>query len=212
MLILEIVAILISYALGSLSSAILVCRLSGLPDPRTVGSKNPGTTNVLRLGGKFLAGCVFAGDAIKGVLPVYLASLFFPLWVVSCCWLAAFLGHVWPVFFRFQGGKGVATAFGGLLALYWPLALSTFGVWLAVAVMTRYSSLAALVSAVVCPILAWWMLDSLVASTAFLICSILMYRHKANIVRLLQGQESKIGQKSHKKSDEKIEERDVIEK
>ncbi|MFO1258017.1 MAG: glycerol-3-phosphate 1-O-acyltransferase PlsY [Gammaproteobacteria bacterium] len=212
MLILEIVVILVSYALGSVSSAILVCRLSGLPDPRTAGSKNPGATNVLRLGGKFLAGCVLAGDVIKGILPVYVASLFFPMWVVSCCWLAAFLGHVWPVFFRFQGGKGVATAFGGLLALHWPLALGTFGVWLAVAMITRYSSLAALLSAIVCPILTWWMLDSLVASTALMISSILLYRHKANIVRLLQGQESKIGQKSNKKLHQRIEEEDVIEK
>lgn len=190
----------------------MVCRLSGLPDPRTVGSKNPGTTNVLRIGGKIRAASVLVGDVLKGVLPVYVASLFCPLWVVSCCWLAAFLGHVWPVFFKFQGGKGVATAFGGLLALYWPLALSIFGVWLSVAALTRYSSLAALVSAVACPFLAWWMLDSLVASTAFLISTILLYRHKGNIVRLLQGQESKIGQKSPQKSGERIDEQDVIEK
>jgi acyl phosphate:glycerol-3-phosphate acyltransferase len=210
MLIIEIVTILLSYLLGSISSAILVCRLTGLPDPRTVGSKNPGATNVLRLGGKLRAACVLLGDIIKGVVPVYVASLYFPPWVVSCCWLAVCVGHIWPVFFKFEGGKGVATAFGGLLALHWPIALTTFGVWLTVVGVTRYSSLAAVIAAVSCPILTWYFLDALVASTAFLICSILLYRHKANIFRLLQGQESKVGQKSKPKTEEPLSEEDVI--
>ena len=135
------------YLFGSISTAIIVCKLMGLPDPRTQGSRNPGATNVARLGGKKAAALTLAGDMLKGLLPVTIAhALGSDATILAGTALAAFLGHLYPVFFGFQGGKGVATALGVIYGLYWPVGLLTSAVWLIMAVLFRYSSLAALVA------------------------------------------------------------------
>lgn len=194
-------AVLLAYLLGSLSFAVLVSRLFGLADPRTYGSGNPGATNVLRSGHKGAAALTLAFDALKGWLPVWLALRHWPdpalaLWGATAVGLAAFLGHLWPVFFRFEGGKGVATAAGVLLGLSLPLGLSVLGCWLAVAVVLRYSSLAALAAAVAAPVAHFYFLHDAAASAAIaLMSALLIWRHQPNIVKLLNGSESKIGSK-----------------
>jgi len=183
-----------AYLGGSISSAILVCQLFGLPDPRTQGSNNPGATNVLRLGGKPAAALTLAGDVLKGVIPV-LAALYWldlPVLIAALAGWFAFLGHLFPVFFRFQGGKGVATAFGLLFALHWPTGLLTGAVWLALFGILRISSLASMVAFVVMPAaIAFWL------SAAFwpmvLLSVVLIGRHHANIRKLLSGEELGFG-------------------
>ncbi len=151
------ILVLVAYLLGSLSSAIIVCRLAGLPDPRSDGSGNPGATNVLRLGGKKPAIVTLAGDMLKGLLPVLLGhALGLAPVLLALVGLAAFLGHLYPVFFRFQGGKGVATALGVLLGLDWVVGLATVATWLAVAFLTRYSSLSALIATGLAPVWVAW--------------------------------------------------------
>ncbi|HEY5789789.1 MAG TPA: glycerol-3-phosphate 1-O-acyltransferase PlsY, partial [Gammaproteobacteria bacterium] len=149
--------VLVAYLLGSLSSAVIVCRLAGLPDPRSGGSGNPGATNVLRLGGKRLAAVTLLGDLLKGLLPVLAARLLGVepalLGVIA---LAAFLGHLYPLFFGFRGGKGVATALGVLLGLDWVVGLATLLTWLAVALLSRYSSLSSLVATALAPAWVGW--------------------------------------------------------
>ncbi|HLF95885.1 MAG TPA: glycerol-3-phosphate 1-O-acyltransferase PlsY [Methylococcaceae bacterium] len=187
-----------AYLIGSLSSAVLVSRLMGLPDPREGGSKNPGATNVLRLGGKKAGALTLFGDWLKGWLPVMLAGATgAEPQVVALTLLAAFFGHLYPVFFGFKGGKGVSTAFGVLTGAYWLMGLATAATWTLTAALTRYSSLGSLVGAVLAPVYAHFMVGSLplTAATA-LMSTILIFRHKGNIQRLLAGQESKIGQKS----------------
>ncbi|MGK0673151.1 MAG: glycerol-3-phosphate 1-O-acyltransferase PlsY [Halothiobacillaceae bacterium] len=186
-----------AYLLGSLSTAIIVSRLLDLPDPRTIGSGNPGATNVLRTGRKGAALATLLGDMLKGLLPVALARLLEvgEITLIATA-LAAFLGHIYPIFFQFRGGKGVATALGVLLGLAPWLGLAALGVWLLVAVTLRYSSLAALIAAATAPVIAW----GLGLSTATLIgitCMsvLLIARHRANIQRLLNGTESRIGAK-----------------
>ncbi|HYQ71317.1 MAG TPA: glycerol-3-phosphate 1-O-acyltransferase PlsY, partial [Gammaproteobacteria bacterium] len=146
------------YLFGSISTAILVCRLMGLPDPRTTGSRNPGTTNVARIGGKKAAALTLAGDLLKGLIPVLIAhALQANATVLAGTALAAFLGHLYPVFFGFQGGKGVATALGVIYGLYWPVGLLTSAVWLVMALVFRYSSLAALTAMLVMPAGFYWL-------------------------------------------------------
>lgn len=189
-------AVLIAYLFGSISTAIVTCKIMGLPDPRKQGSGNPGATNVLRFGGKKAAIITLIGDMIKGVIPV-LAAKWYGLDTLglSLVAFAAFFGHLYPIFFRFQGGKGVATAFGCLVALSWPVGLSLAGTWLIFAVMFRYSSLAALLAALLAPLYAWHFTNINYTLTACMISALLIYRHRKNIQNLMAGKESKIGAK-----------------
>ena len=195
-----------AYLVGSLSFAVIVSRSMGLNDPRTYGSKNPGATNVLRSGSKAAAIVTLLLDAFKGWLPVMLVKWFGAAYglgdgTIAMVGLAAFVGHLFPVFFRFVGGKGVATALGVLLATSWILGLATGITWLVMAYAFRYSSLASLVAAVFAPIyyvfgdgLVWAMDKSIVLSTAVM-SLLLIWRHTENISRLVKGTESKLGSK-----------------
>ena len=191
------VLVLVAYLLGSLSSAIIVCRLAGLPDPRSGGSGNPGATNVLRLGGKKPAIITLAGDLLKGLLPVLLGhALGLAPVELALVGLAAFLGHLYPVFFRFQGGKGVATALVVLIGFDWVVGLATVATWLAVAFVTRYSSLSALLATGLAPAWVAWRFGTLEPAVACAVMTLLLFwRHAGNIRRLAAGEEPKIGQK-----------------
>src|SRR5687767_3101249 len=194
-----VMAIIAAYLLGSVSFAVVVSRLMRLPDPRSYGSKNPGATNVLRSGSKVAALLTLAGDAGKGAVAVWLASFFTS--ELALVGLAAFLGHVFPLFHRFQGGKGVATAAGVLLALDWRVGLGTIVTWAVIALCFRYSSLAALIAAAFAPaatalVLGW---QSAVAVAAM--SAVLVWRHKANIGRLAAGTEPRLGEKKSSPSD-----------
>jgi len=192
-----VLSVVVAYLVGSISSAIIVCHLMGLPDPRTSGSKNPGATNVLRLGGKKAAIITLLGDVLKGFLPVLIVRLYTDSSsVLAAVTLVAFLGHVFPVLFRFQGGKGVATAFGGMVALSWPTALATIVSWILVAMIFRYSSLSALVAACLAPIyIGYFTAVPIYIGMSSLISSLIVWRHRSNIRSLLAGTERKIGQK-----------------
>mgnify|MGYP001627284440 CR=1 FL=1 len=188
-------ALILAYLLGSVSTAIIVCRLLGLPDPRSEGSHNPGTTNVLRLGGKGPAALTLLGDMLKGVVPVLLA-LHFALEpaLVSAVGLAAFLGHLYPVFFRFEGGKGVATALGVLLALHWPLGLAVTGLWVVAFAATRISSVGAIAGFVAAPFIAWQLVPAYMLGVVGM-SLLLLARHKPNIIALMKGEERRFGSK-----------------
>lgn len=193
-----IAATLIAYLFGSISSAIVVCRVMRLPDPRTQGSRNPGATNVLRIGGKKAAAITLLGDALKGFIPVLAAKLY-GLDSADLAWvmLAAFLGHLYPVFFRFEGGKGVATLIGCLLALSLPVAACWIATWGLIAALFRYSSLASLTASLLTPLyIAYFTSDTALVVSAAVMTALLIYRHRGNIVKLWAGQESKIGKKS----------------
>ncbi len=185
------------YLCGSISTAILVCRLIGAPDPRTAGSGNPGATNVLRVAGRGAAAATLIGDSLKGLLPVLLArALNADAVLMALTAFAAFLGHLYPVFFRFQGGKGVATFIGVLLGLAWPLGLGFIAVWLLMAVMFRISSLSALTAAAVAPALAWWWnYPQSYLSAAAGMAALLYWRHRSNLRNLLAGTEDRLGKK-----------------
>lgn len=186
-----------AYLLGSVATAIVVSRLLGLPDPRTMGSGNPGATNVLRTGRKGAALATLLGDMLKGLLPVALARLLEvgEVTLIATA-LAAFLGHIYPVFFQFRGGKGVATALGVLLGLAPWLGLAVLGVWLLVAATLRYSSLAALIAAATAPVIAWGLgLGAAAIIGVAFMSALLIARHRGNIQRLLNGTESRIGAK-----------------
>jgi glycerol-3-phosphate acyltransferase PlsY len=201
-----LLAVLAAYLVGSLSFAVIVSRVMGLHDPRTYGSKNPGATNVLRSGSKAAAIVTLLLDALKGWLPVMLVKWFGARYglgdgTVAMVGLAAFVGHLFPVFFRFKGGKGVATALGVLVATSWILGLATGVTWLLIAYFFRYSSLASLVAAVFAPVyyifgggVVWIMDKSLVLSTAVM-SLMLIWRHSENISRLVKGTESRLGKK-----------------
>ncbi|SNR62908.1 acyl-phosphate glycerol-3-phosphate acyltransferase [Methylobacillus rhizosphaerae] len=192
------VFIILAYLLGSVSFGILVSRAFGLPDPRTVGSGNPGATNVLRSGKKLAALLTLLGDAAKGWLPVWLAQVY-GLEIGVVCWiaLAVFLGHLYPVFYRFKGGKGVATALGVLLAFSPLLAGLTLLSWIVIFALTRFSSLAALTAAVLAPGFAWWLLLPIqYILVVFVLSLLLIWRHRGNIRKLLDGTESGFGKKS----------------
>ena len=190
-------AIVFAYLLGSVSFAVLVSKLMGLPDPHTYGSKNPGATNVLRTGSKVAALLTLIGDSCKGAVAVLLAIAFVTTVPVELALvgLAAFLGHLYPVFHRFQGGKGVATAAGVLLALDWRVGLGTLLTWGIIALFLRYSSLAALVAALFAPIGAAYLLGWQAGAVVAVMSAFLVWRHKANIARLLAGTEPRIGAK-----------------
>ncbi len=185
----------LAYLLGSVSSAVLISRLFGLPDPREQGSKNPGATNVLRLGGKKAAILTLLGDASKGLAPVLLARAWHADEIVTAATgVAAFLGHLYPVFFLFKGGKGVATALGVLLGFSWPLGLAAALTWIAVAALFRISSLAALSAAAATPFYAWLLSHSTELTAATTVLAVLLtWRHRANIGRLICGEESRLG-------------------
>ena len=199
-------ATLAAYLVGSLSFAVIVSRLMRLKDPRTFGSKNPGATNVLRSGNKAAAIITLLLDALKGFIPVFLVR-----WLgkpygledgtIALVGLAAFLGHLWPVFFRFQGGKGVATFLGVVFGIHPLLGLATCISWLIIAFFFRYSSLASLVAALFAPVFyllgdrIQWYSEKPVLFALFLMAVLLAYRHRENINRLLQGTESKLGGK-----------------
>ncbi|MEY2681104.1 MAG: hypothetical protein RL661_1335 [Pseudomonadota bacterium] len=187
----------LAYLMGSLSTAVIVSKLFGLPDPRKQGSKNPGATNVLRLGGKKAAAITLAGDAVKGLIPVMLAQyLGTTTDMVAAVGLAAFLGHLYPVFFGFKGGKGVATALGVLSGFSGWVGLSVLATWILMAVVFRYSSLSALTAALLAPVYVWFILKSpALAGAALAMALLLVSRHRANIERLLKGEESRIGSK-----------------
>jgi acyl phosphate:glycerol-3-phosphate acyltransferase len=184
----------VAYLLGSVSSAIMIARLFGLKDPRQVGSGNPGATNILRYGGKWAAVITLLGDILKGVIPVVIARLLTDdAWILALVMLLAFLGHLYPVFHGFKGGKGVATAFGVLTALQPWIGVALIATWLAVAVVFRYSSLAAIVSALLTPFYVWWLLPGAPFLYAVLIMTaLLLWRHRSNIEKLLAGKEGKI--------------------
>lgn len=181
----------IAYYLGSICSAILVCRVWRLPDPRSFGSENPGTTNVYRLGGKWPAAATFLFDMLKGILPVLLAIyLQQPELVVALCGVFACLGHIFPMFFSFRGGKAVATAFGVILALEWVLGLALILIWIIIMKQTRISSVAAMITVSLAPIAAFFSGSEWFMSITLMSCTIVL-RHLPNIRRLWAGKELK---------------------
>ena len=206
-LLIFIVAAVIAYAIGSLSFAIIVSKLMGLADPRTFGSHNPGATNVLRTGKKTAAALTLLGDGAKGWLAVWLAFLWVQVqnqaWVpgmasllIFTVTLAVIIGHMWPIFFGFHGGKGVATALGIMLAFNAWLGLSALGVWLIIASLFRISSLAALIAALSAAFLSlYWLDDPTYIAAIFIVALLVVHRHKKNILELIKGHENKIGQK-----------------
>jgi glycerol-3-phosphate acyltransferase PlsY len=191
--------VVVAYLIGSVSFAVVVSRLAGLPDPHTYGSKNPGATNVLRTGNKAAAAITLLGDGAKGWLAVFLALHLGPLlatadWTVPAVALAAFVGHLYPVFHRFKGGKGVATAAGIMLALSWPLALALAAVWIVMAFGFKISSLAALTVAVAAPLAAFYAFgNDPIAWAWVVIAALLVWRHRENIRNLIAGRETTIG-------------------
>ncbi len=195
---LDILLIVGAYLLGSVCSAIIVCRMMGFGDPREVGSRNPGATNVLRQFGKSAAALTLAGDVLKGLLPVLAGhwSAATPP-ILALIAVAAFAGHLYPVYFNFRGGKGVATFIGVLTGLVWTLGLSFIVIWLVVALVFRYSSLAALSAAALNPLIAVLINagPSITLAVAFM-AIVLFWRHRSNIHNLLAGKEDKIGRKT----------------
>ncbi|UTM56910.1 glycerol-3-phosphate 1-O-acyltransferase PlsY [Photobacterium sp. CCB-ST2H9] len=192
---LVLLIIIAAYLLGSISSAVLICRLFRLPDPRDSGSGNPGATNVLRLGGRGAAALVLVCDILKGMLPVWLSYFLginpFLLGVIG---IAACLGHIYPIFFHFRGGKGVATALGALAPIGWDLSGMLIATWVIVAVIGGYSSLASMITALLAPMFTWWVKPQYTMPVAMLSCLIIL-RHHENVRRLLDGKEYKIWHK-----------------
>lgn len=197
----EIIAIVLSYLIGSLSFAVIVSKGMGMADPRTYGSGNPGATNVLRSGKKAAAALTLLGDALKGWVAVFVAYQLQGTYALSsmCIALVAvavLLGHMWPIFFKFKGGKGVATAVGVLLALSWPVALICAAIWLVMAFGLKISSLAALVATLASPFVALaFVNDQHIMMAICVIAALVLFRHKSNMVNLLSGKEGKIGDK-----------------
>ncbi|CAC9603629.1 Acyl-phosphate:glycerol-3-phosphate O-acyltransferase PlsY (EC 2.3.1.n3) [uncultured Gammaproteobacteria bacterium] len=187
-------AIILSYLIGSISTAILVCKALNLPDPRTQGSNNPGATNVLRIGGKKAAAITLVGDGLKGALPVLLA-VYMGFDLVDATWiaLAAFLGHVYPVFFSFKGGKGVATFLGALFALGFTIGASFTLIWVFVAKVLKISSLSALIATLLTPVFFFFLSGDLKATYIICLMSLwILYTHRSNIKRMISGEEDSI--------------------
>jgi len=185
----------LAYLIGSFSTAIITCKIMGIQDPRTTGSNNPGATNVLRSGGKKAAIITLLGDMLKGLFPVLVATqLQVDTVTLALVGLFALLGHIFPVYYGFKGGKGVATYYGVILGLNWHVGLMALALWLGTAAIVRISSLSALVSIFFTPLILWLYVQSteLAIATA-LMCLFVFWRHKKNIIALLQGTESKIG-------------------
>ncbi|WP_150467723.1 glycerol-3-phosphate 1-O-acyltransferase PlsY [Francisella sp. SYW-9] len=192
--------LIFAYLLGSINSAIIVCYIFRLPSPRSVGSGNPGTTNVLRIGGKVPAVITLAFDILKGLIPVVIAKILTGNdFITACTALYAILGHVFPIFFGFKGGKGVATLIGTLFGFSWILGFIFVITWLCVAVITRYSSLSALLATVIASLSVIFTSDFQTAAPFLIIAIIILIKHKGNIQRLISGQESKIGDKAKAK-------------
>ena len=192
-----LMALLLGYLLGSIAFGLILTRLSGGPDLRSIGSGNIGATNVLRTGNKKLAALTLLGDMLKGTVAVLLAAyLVGGREAALIAGLGAFLGHVFPVWLNFKGGKGVATYLGILIGLAWPVALAFAAVWLCVAKLSKYSSLSALVATVIAPLLLWlWLGEPRAAAVMAVLTALLWFMHRSNIARLLSGSEGKIGQK-----------------
>ncbi len=190
-----ILAILIAYLVGAISSSIIIARLFKLPDPRTLGSGNPGATNMLRTGSKKAAALTLLGDLLKGLIPLLIArSLGFSLETLCIMAMVSVIGHMYPLYYQFRGGKGVATTLGVLLGVHWLLAVIWMAVWLTIAAITRYSSLAALTATALLPIVAYVLRTPVVI--IYLCCGIttlVFWRHRSNIKNLLSGKESKLG-------------------
>ena len=184
----------LAYLIGSFSSAIVTCKIMGIEDPRKTGSNNPGATNVLRHGGKKAAIITLTGDMLKGLIPVLLANQFqLDVLIIALVGLFAFLGHVFPVYYGFKGGKGVATYYGVILGINWQVGLIALLIWLSVAAILKISSLSALVSIFFTPFILWYFSQSVELTSAVTLMSILVFwRHKKNIKSLLQGSETKI--------------------
>jgi acyl phosphate:glycerol-3-phosphate acyltransferase len=189
------VALILGYFLGSIPFGLILTRLAGTQDLRSIGSGSIGTTNVLRTGRKDLAAATLIGDMLKGTIAVILSGYFGGPDAAMLAALGAFLGHLFPVWLKFRGGKGVAVYIGVLLGLLWPAALAFCLIWLAVAVITRYSSLSALIASLVTPILLWWLGNLALAALFAVLTLLVFYAHRENIKRLLAGTEGKIGQK-----------------
>ncbi len=193
---LDIAVCIFAYLLGSLSSAVIMCKLAGLPDPRKQGSGNPGATNVLRFGSRKIAALVLAGDLLKGLIPVVVAIVLLldPL-TVALAGVLAVVGHLYPIFFGFKGGKGVATALGAILGFAWPVAIALVAIWLGMALVFRISSLAAIAAAVAAPVAMWlaepaaWQYIAATLAMSLL----LLWRHRSNIRNLSEGTEPRIG-------------------
>ncbi len=201
-----LLAAIAAYLVGSLAFAVIVSRLMGLSDPRTFGSKNPGATNVLRSGSKAAAIITLLLDGLKGFVPVLLVRLYGKPYgledgAVALVGLGAFLGHLFPVFFRFEGGKGVATFIGVVFGIHWLLGVATCLTWLIIAFFFRYSSLASLVAAVFAPVFylmgdrIQWYAETPITMVLFVMGGLLAWRHRENIQRLLAGKESRLGAK-----------------
>ncbi|WP_375751424.1 glycerol-3-phosphate 1-O-acyltransferase PlsY [Vibrio sp. HN007] len=190
---LALIMIIFAYLLGSISSAVLICRLYKLPDPRSSGSKNPGATNVLRVGGKKAAIAVLICDMLKGTIPVWVSYYLGidPL-ILGVIGIAACLGHIYPIFFHFKGGKGVATAVGAIAPIGWELTWMLGITWLSVALISRYSSAAAIFTALLAPFYTWLVKPQYTLPVAML-CCLIIFRHHDNIKRLIEGTEPKVG-------------------
>jgi len=197
LMLLDILFILGAYLTGSVSAAIITCHIMGLPDPRSSGSKNPGATNVLRLGGKKAAIITLLGDLIKGLIPVAAAHLMqLDTTTIALTGLAAFLGHLYPIFFGFKGGKGVATALGVYIGLYWQAGLVFVIVWMIIATISRISSLSALIATLFIPAYFYYTNDSAWLTTTTAAMAILIFwRHRSNIRNILNGSEKRLGHK-----------------
>jgi len=189
----DLLFIIAAYLLGSISSAIIVCRLMGLPDPRTQGSNNPGATNVMRIGGKKAAAITLLGDSLKGFIPVVTANLLgVEAAVLAAVSIATFLGHLYPIFFRFQGGKGVATALGVQFGLGWQIGGAVALIWLLMFKTVKISSLSALTSMALAPAIIWWFSGSMELTVmSIVMTALLIWRHRSNIRGLLEGKEGK---------------------
>jgi glycerol-3-phosphate acyltransferase PlsY len=186
--------VICAYLIGSISAAIIVCKILNLPDPRTQGSNNPGATNVLRIGSKKAAAVVLIADGLKGAIPVLAAHLLgLELFELTLVALAAFLGHVYPIFFSFKGGKGVATFIGALLALNYLVGLSFAITWLFIAKVLKISSLSALIATLLTPVYFYWFTSNLEATyVVVVVCVWIFFTHRSNIKRMLSGEEGSI--------------------
>ena len=188
---------LAGYLVGSISTAIITCKLMGLKDPRSVGSNNPGATNVLRHGGKKAAIITLIGDMLKGLIPVVVVTMIEPApSALALTGLAAFLGHIFPLYYGFKGGKGVATYYGVLYGFNWIAGLAAALVWILTALITKLSSLSALVAALCAPFILWWLSGSIELTAALGLMTLLLYwRHRSNVRNIIAGKEHKIGVK-----------------
>ncbi|MBL4828771.1 MAG: glycerol-3-phosphate 1-O-acyltransferase PlsY [Aliivibrio sp.] len=192
---LTLIMIICAYLLGSISSAVLICRLKKLPDPRLSGSHNPGATNVFRIGGKGAAALVLLSDILKGMIPVWSGYyLDFNPFILGMLGVSACLGHMYPLFFHFRGGKGVATALGALAPIGLDLTGMLFAAWLTMVIVTGYSSLASMSAALLAPLFTWFIKPQYTIPVAMLSC-LIVFRHNENIKRFIEGVEPKIWQK-----------------